>query len=112
RQRGGDDLVGLRVVATGADVEVLVVEAQVDLGRLGRRLALFRLELAEAVEVRRRLPDRIVQPAVDHLRGGEVDRAGDIGAFRRGGGRQDRAGGRRRHLAGGGRDERLLGRGR
>src|SRR6185369_8741017 len=81
-QRGGDDLVGLRVVAAGGDVEVVGVITEVDLGLLGRRLALFRLELGEAAEVGRRLPDRLVQLAVDHRPRREAGRTGRIGVSR------------------------------
>ena len=106
RQRGGDDLLGLRVVAAGADIEVVVVVAEVDVGLLGRRLALVRLDLGELAEPRPGLPDRLVELAVDHRRSGEEDRPGDVVGRIGDGGR----GLRRRLLGGLRRHDRLRGR--
>ena len=50
------------------EVQILVVEGHADVGRLAGRLALERTQLDEGADVGRRLPDNIVDQAVDGRR--------------------------------------------
>ena len=65
-----DDAGRLGIAAARADVEELVVEGDVHLGGLGGRLAFQRVRLHEGVGGRRRLPDGVVEHAVDDDRRG------------------------------------------
>jgi hypothetical protein len=59
----------------GADVEPLVVVQNPDFGSLGCRLAYARLGLPEVGGRLRLGPDRFVEPAIQHDRGGPGHRA-------------------------------------
>jgi len=59
-----DDLLRLAVERPHADVERLVVVEDADLGGLGRRRPLLRLDLAQAARSARERPRRLVQDAV------------------------------------------------
>ncbi len=69
---------------SAADVEVVVVEGDAHLGRLGGRLALERIALHEPVGGRRRAPDLLVEDTVDRDRRRDAD--GGQGAPAVGGG--------------------------
>jgi hypothetical protein len=65
----GDDRCGLAVEAADREIEVRLVVQRADLGLLGRRLTLARIDLDEGVARYRGSPDRVVQLAVDDRRG-------------------------------------------
>jgi hypothetical protein len=65
QHRLGDDALGLAVVVADAEVEVVEVAEDADLGALADRGALLRLGLDQAIDDRGPLPDGIVEPAID-----------------------------------------------
>src|SRR5918999_3132692 len=65
---------------SGAEVDGLPVDENPNIGALGRGLALFRVELREARDRLRRLPRRLVEPAIDRYgAGGHAAGPGDRG---------------------------------
>ena len=66
-----DDFLRFRVIAAKTDIEVVAIVDDVELGVFGGRLAALRGQLTCTLRRTRRLPGRIVQPAV-YGRGGRV----------------------------------------
>jgi len=64
-EHAGDDLVGLAVEGTDAEVQEVVVVGDADLGALGNRLADGRLELPQVGDGVDVVPERLVEAAVD-----------------------------------------------
>ena len=80
RHLRADHAIGLGVVGDDADVQIVLVAKQRDLGPLGGRAARVGLALDELANLRRGAPGRLVQRAIDFYRaadGSDVGRPDD-----------------------------------